>query len=130
MGNRIHAGLTRHFDVGLRLAAPSGAAAVLAKSLASLMDEFPTVAVRLAGAGADHGRVILTLAITLGSIEDVKASSPAAVAALGLMRSIVTSLAAYDPALAVLPDAESAEAQLARRVVEAGAGSGLLSQMA
>lgn len=129
MGNRTHAGLTRHLDVGLRLTAPSGAAAALAKSLASLLDEVPTVPVRLAGAGTDHGRVVLTVAITLGSIEDVKASSPAAEAALGLMRQIVTSLAGYDPAFAVLPDAESAEAMLARRLVEAGTRSGLLSQM-
>lgn len=125
------AGLTRHVEVGLRLAAPVASAAVLAKSLGGLFDEVPTVPVRLVGAGLDRGRVVLTVAVTLGTVEEIKAAGPSSVAAVEVIRRIVESLAGYDPAFAVLPDPQSAEAALARRLVEDGAiaGSGLLARI-
>lgn len=116
----IQAGLTRHVDIGLRLAAAPESATVLAKSLASLLDAFEGVPVRLAGLGLDHGRAVLTIAVTLGRIEEVKAAGPSAVHAMELIKAIVTRLDGYDPAFAVLPDPQSVEANLARGLVRDG----------
>ncbi len=125
-------GLTRHVDIGLRLAASEGAAVVLAKSLASLLAETDGVPVRLAGVGAVHDRLVLTLAIGLGTVEQVKSGDAVSLAAVALVQRIVETLAGYDPAFATLPDPASAEAERAARVLSAPAAgafaeSGLLA---
>lgn len=122
------AGLTRQVDVGLRLSAAPGAALVLAKSLAAILDTAPNVPVRLVGVGGDHDRVALTLAITLGAIDEIKAAGPHSLAALALITGIVEQLAAHDPAFTVIPDPQSAEARLADRLHREPASDGVLAQ--
>lgn len=110
--DREHAGLQRHVDIGLRLAPSTHLAAIAGKSLARLLDEWPNVPVRVAGLGRDATRVHITLAVTLGTLEEVKTSSVASQDAIALMRAIVDRLACYDPSLVELPDPKSAEAVL------------------
>lgn len=113
----VLAGVTATVEVGLRLAAPSGSAAVLAKSLASVVDSFESVPVRIAGISGDHDRMVITLGVTLGTVDDIKSTAPAATAAVELIATIVETLAGYDPAFTLLPDPQSAQAQLAARVL-------------
>lgn len=110
--DREHAGLQRHVDIGLRLAPSTQLAAIAGKSLAGLLAEWPNVAVRVAGLGSDATRVHITLAVRLGTLEDVKTSAAASQDAIALIQAIVDRLRCYDPSLVELPDPKSAEAIL------------------
>lgn len=57
--------------------------------------------------------MLVTIAVTLGSIEAIKVADPSAQAAVRLIARLVDELAAYDPAFVVLPQASSFEAQAA-----------------
>lgn len=110
-------GLRREVEIGLVVAPTHVSAAAAAKSLAALLDDEPDVPVRLAGVGVSSTRVHLTLAITLGTVDEVKvAGDQARQVVLGLQR-IVDQFAAYDPAFSQLPDRESAEARLAEHLI-------------
>lgn len=110
------AGMRRELEVGLLLAPTHVAAVPAAKALAAFLDSEPTVPVRLAGLATDGGRVRLTVAVTLGSVEDIKAASDPARCALRLLQRIVDDLSAYDPAFVRLPDPASVEAELAAHI--------------
>ncbi|MHB1163781.1 MAG: hypothetical protein ACYC0W_10795 [Candidatus Nanopelagicales bacterium] len=97
------AGLRRTFEVGMRLAPTHAAAPSAAKSLASLMDEFPRVPVRLVELAGEGTRVHITVAVTIGTIDDIKASAADARGALDFLSRIVAALGACDPALVPLP---------------------------
>lgn len=112
-----YAGLRRDLEIGLRLAPTRSAAAVAAKSLAAFLDAEPTVPVRLAGLSVDDSRVLLTIAVTLGDISDIKVAGGHSRAAVLLLQRIVDELSAYDPAFATVPDPSSAEARLAAQVL-------------
>lgn len=113
------AGLSRRLQVGLRLAPTTVALAPTLKALAALLAE-STVAVRLAGLAQDGSRALITIAVDLGTVDDVKAASPRSGAAVALLRTITESLAASDPALVALPDPRSSEAATAERLAAAG----------
>lgn len=106
-------GLQRHVDIGLRLAPQRQYAPDASKALAAILDAHPEVSVRLAGVGIDGSRVHLTVAVTLGTLDDVKAASPSARTAVIVLQEIVERLAAYEPCLVELPDPSSPEARLA-----------------
>ena len=106
-------GLQRHVDIGLRLAPQRQYAPDASKALAAILDAAPEVSVRLAGVGSEGSRIHLTIAVTLGTLEDVKVASPSARTAVLVMQQIVDRLAAYDPCLVELPDPASPEARLA-----------------
>ena len=107
------AGLRRTFEVGLRLAPTPAAAPSAAKSLASLIDEFPRVPVRLVEVTGEGTRVHITVAVTLGTIDDIKVSAEGPREALRLLSRIVAGLGTYDPALVPLPvQPEAARAAL------------------
>ena len=109
-------GLRRELEVGIRLAPTRATAPAAAKALAAFLDAEPTVPVRLAGLAADDSRVLLTLAITLGTVDDIKTAGAASRAAVLLVQRIVDALAAYDPAFTALPEPSSAQARLAAHV--------------
>lgn len=117
------AGLRREFEVGLRLSPTPTSALAAAKALAAILDAAP-VATRLAGVGTGGGRVHLTVAVTLGTIDEVKTAAKPARHALALMQRVVDDLAAYDPALVLLPDEASPEARLAAAVQDRHRGLG------
>ncbi len=97
------AGLRRSFDVGIRLAPSASSAAVAAKSLGALLDAHPLVPVRLVDIDGGGPRVSITLAVCLGTVDEVKAGAENSRAALTLLQRIVDDLAAYDPAFVQLP---------------------------
>lgn len=97
------AGLRRTFEVGMRLAPTHAAAPSAAKALASLMDEFPRVPVRLVELVGEGTRVHITVAVTLGTIDDIKVSAADAREALNFLSRVAAALGAYDPALVPLP---------------------------
>ena len=117
MGHDTYEGLRRELEVGLRLAPTRASAAVAAKSLAALLDAEPTVPVRLAGLAVDDSRVLITVAVTLGEVSDIKVAGGHSRAAVLLLQRIVDALAAYDPAFATLPAPTSSEARLAAHVL-------------
>jgi hypothetical protein len=116
------AGIQRVVEVGIAIAPTTAGAPAAAKALASFLDAAPEVAVRLAGVGSRGSRLVLTLAVTLGSVDDVKAATPAARAAVVLLQRIVDEFAAYEPAFTVIPDSESDEAVLARELTACQVG--------
>lgn len=107
-------GIERHLDVGLALRAQRSSASQLAKSIASILSETPDVPVRLAGICVQHGFVEFTLAVSMGTFDQIKSGDGTALASLHLMDRMVTDLSAYEPALTQIPDPESFEASTAR----------------
>jgi hypothetical protein len=118
-------GLRRQVEVGLALAPVRTAAPAAAKALAAFLDAEVDVPVRLAAVGTSGSRMIITIAVTLGDVDDVKVAGPQSRAALALVQRIVDDLAAYDPALALVPDPASAESRLAARLTTAAAAPGV-----
>lgn len=112
-----YAGLRRELEIGLRLAPTRATAAAAAKSLAALLDTEPSVPVRLAGLAVDDSRVLITVAVTLGEVSDIKVAGGSSRTAVLLLQRIVDTLAAYDPAFATLPVPSSPEARLAAHVL-------------
>lgn len=109
-------GMRRELEVGLRLAPTAVAAPAAAKSLAAYLDSEPDVPVRLAGLSVDSSRVLMTIAVTLGTIDDIKVAGDTSRAAVCLLQRIVDDLSACDPAFVAVPDPMSAEARLAAQV--------------
>jgi hypothetical protein len=126
-----YAGLFRELEIGLRLAPTRAGVVPAAKALASFLDEDAGVPVRLAGLSCDPSRVLITIAVRLGGIDEIKAADPSARAAVLLIQRIVDGLAAYDPAFVTLPDRFSAEARLAAQVLarEASGQTAFLSTL-
>ena len=122
-----YAGLHRHLEVGLRIAPTRASAIAAAKGLAAFLDEEPTVPVRLAALAVEPSRVLITVAVTLGAIDDIKTAAPASRSAVLLLQRIVDELASYDPAFVSLPAPTSAPALLAARVAAGAHGATVLS---
>lgn len=118
-----YAGLRRELEVGLTFAPTRASALPAAKSIAAYLDQDPRVAVRLAGLGADDSRILITLAVTLGTIDEIKTAEPRSRAAVTFLQRLVDELAAYDPSFAALPAPESFEARAAARAMSAGVAS-------
>lgn len=106
-------GIERSFELGLCLSPTTGSAVAAAKSLSAFIDAYTHVGVRLAGVGVDGSRVHLTLAVGLGTLEQVKTADPRARDAVVFLQGLVDEFAAYDPAFTLIPDPESAEALVA-----------------
>jgi hypothetical protein len=111
------AGLRRELEIGLCLAPTRVSAVPAAKALAAYLDGEPGVAVRLAGLACDDSRVLITLGVCLGSVDEIKTADPVSRAAVLFIQRIVDELAAYDPAFVTLPAPASAEARLALHVM-------------
>ena len=110
------AGLQRELEIGVQIAPSRPTAPAAAKCLAAFLDAEYGVRVRLAALGTSESRVLITIAVTLGSIDDIKVAAPESRRALELLQRIVDNLSAYDPAFVTLPHPSSAEAQLAGHV--------------
>jgi len=111
-------GLRRELEIGLALTSCRSAAAAAAKALSAILDDEGVVPVRVAGVAPVDGHLRITLAITLGSIDEIKSAQGPSREALVLVRRIVDDLAAYDPAFTRLPDPASAEARLGERLMD------------
>jgi hypothetical protein len=111
------AGLRRDLEIGIALAPSRASAVPAAKALAAFLDEASGVPARLAGLAANDSRVLITLAINMGSIDDIKTAGPGSRAGVRLLQRIVDDLACYDPAFVAVPAASTAESRLAAHVV-------------
>lgn len=103
------AGLSAHLDIGMKLTSSLNSVASVAKTLTALFDNAPQVPVQLVGVSQDSQTVSLTFAITLGSLEEIRSSSPRALCAMNLMSDIVAVLSSCEPVLTALPVQGSAE---------------------
>lgn len=118
-----YAGLRREVELGLTLAPTRASAVAAAKSIAAYLDADPRVTVRLAGIGSDDSRILITLAVTLGTVDEIKVADARSRAAVLLVQRIVDELASYDPAFSTLPAPASFEARAAALAVASGAAS-------
>ena len=107
------AGLRRTLEVGVSLSPHGQAAAVAAKALSAFLDQHLSTPVRLAGLGVYGSRVTITLAVSLGTVDDLKAGAKNSREALAAIQDLIDHLRAYDPAITTLPDPSTAEAELA-----------------
>ena len=110
------AGLRKTFEVGIALAPCGQAATVAAKALAAFLDDHPSTPVRLAGLAVHGSRVTITVAVSLGTVDDLKAGAKNSREALAAIQDLIDHLGAYDPAITALPDPSTAEAELAHVV--------------
>lgn len=110
------AGVQRLIEVGIVIAPTRASAPAAAKSLSAFLDSDAQVPVRLAGIGVSDSRIHFTLAVTLGSIDEVKVAGDSARSAVLLLQRLVDEFAAYDPSFTILPEASSAEARLAEHL--------------
>jgi hypothetical protein len=118
-----YAGLRRELEIGLTLAPTRASAVAAAKSIAAYLDEDPRVTVRLAGLGASDSRILITLAVTLGTVDEIKVADPRSRTAVIFLQRIVDELAAYDPSFATLPAPSSFEARAAVLAMASGPDS-------
>ena len=109
-------GLLPLVEVGLRLAPTAAASTRAAAEIARCLEEAPAAAVRIAAVGSEGSRVLVTLAVTLGTADEVKSAAAPARAALELLASIVERLAAFDPAFTSLPHPSSTDARIAAEI--------------
>lgn len=113
----VPATLTRSVEVAVRLAPTPAAAARAARQLASVIADHPGVAIRLAGVESVGPRFHLTIAISLGEIDDVRTADTPSRAAVAALDDVIAHLGAFDPALVAMPRPESDEAYAARALV-------------
>jgi hypothetical protein len=118
-----YAGLRRELEIGLTLAPTRASAVAAAKSIAAYLDDDPRVTVRLAGLGASDSRILITLAVTLGTVDEIKVADARSRTAVSFLQRIVDELAAYDPAFVTLPAPSSFEARAAVLTMASGTAS-------
>lgn len=109
----MYAGLTRYLEVGLRLSPTTASAPFAARAIARILDCHQQTPVRIVGVGRSDSRVILTLGVTMGTIDEIKSGAPAAKMALAMLSRLVEQLSSFDPALTALPASTSVEARFA-----------------
>jgi hypothetical protein len=117
------AGLRRELEIGLTLAPTHASAVAAAKAIAAYLDDDPRVAVRLAGLGVSDSRILITLAVTLGTVDEIKVADARSRTAVVFLQRIVDDLSAYDPAFVTLPAPSSFEARAAALAMASGAHS-------
>ncbi|MEY4136012.1 MAG: hypothetical protein RL205_140 [Actinomycetota bacterium] len=110
------AGLQRVVEVGLRLAPTAACIPAAAAAISEIIESSPEAPVRIVGVGAEDNRVIVTLAITVGTTTEITGGAPAARLAVGLVARLVEGLASFDPAFTALPDPDSVDALIGSRV--------------
>ena len=82
----------------------------------AFLDDHPFTPVRLAGLAVHGSRVTITVAVSLGTVDDLKAGAINSREALAAIQDLIDHLGAYDPAITALPDPSTAEAELAHVV--------------
>ncbi len=113
-----HLGLERLFDVGIRLRVPHDSLGVLAARLDAAAIDHPLSGVRLAGLALASGSHGITLAVSLGTTDDVAAEGARAKDGVALVARLVQDLAEFLPGLCELPAAGSDEAVVAAAVLD------------
>jgi len=110
-------GLDRSIELGIRIRLPREGAGRIGALIAERIRSSHSVGVRLAGIDVQGQDLEWILAISLGSIADIRTSSPVSVVALGFAHSLVHEMKNYDAALVQLPNPESRCAERARNAI-------------
>ncbi len=110
------AGLQRVVEVGLRVAPTRACVPAAAAAIAGVIALSHEAPVRIVGVGSEANRVVVTLAVTVGTTSDITAGAPAARLAVGMVARLIDELSAYDPAFTSLPDPDSVDARIGTRV--------------
>ncbi len=115
-------------EVGLRLAPMATAAPAAARDVVEeLAGGFP--AKRLVGLGTDGSRVIITLAIAIGTPEEIRSGAEASRDAVVYVHDLVSRLGYADPALVAFPEGGSVESVIATHVETQAQAYGLGPQV-
>ena len=120
-------GMRRSLEIGLRIAPSTGSAHAAAKGLSAILDMHRQTPIRLAGLGSSGSRVHITLAVGMGTVEDVREGAPSARSALAALQAIVDHCSPYDPAFVALPARDSLEARIAEALAAMPAESWTLA---
>lgn len=110
-------GLERSIELGIRIRLPRDCAGRISALIAERIRSSHEVGVRLAGIDTHGDSSEWILAISMGSITDIRTASPVSVAALAFVHSLVHEMKQYDAALVQLPDPESHSAARARNAI-------------
>lgn len=105
-------------EVGIRLAPTKETLTDAARSLANLISEEMPVPVRLAGVDMDDTHVLLTMAVAVGSVDDVKTNSGVTPAAVVLIDKVLAGLTRFDAHFAAIPDPADPAARFADALLE------------
>ena len=108
-------------EVGITLATSQEDLPVAAHSLANLISEEMPVPVRLAGIDFEDGQVLLTMAISVGTLEDIKANSTTSKVAFVLIDKVLNGLSRHQAHLSAVPE-HSVAADFARELLESRSG--------
>lgn len=111
-------GLERVVEIGLRVAPTASCASRAAAAIAQELESSHEAPVRIVGVGHEGNRIVVTLAITMGTTTEVTTGAPAARRAVGMIDRLIESLSVYDPSFTTLPNPDSVEALIGLRVDE------------
>ena len=103
-------------EVGLRLAPTGSCSPAAAGEIARCLGASNATTVRIAGVGTEGSRVIVTLGISLGTVDEVRAGDQRARDAVEFIALVVAQLAQFEPAFTALPHRESPDARIADEV--------------
>ena len=112
------AGLQRVVEIGLRVAPTASSAPAAAAAIRYIITSSSDAPVRIVGVGSEGNRVVVTLAITVGTTAEIAAGAPAARSAVGMVARLIEGLGTYDPAFTALPNPDSADAIIGMNVDE------------
>ena len=111
-----HQGIRKVVDIGVRISVPDDRCEGINTKVGHLVRQAAGVPVRIAGIERNGSETTWTLAVGLGTVEDVKTASGSSIDGLALVHQLVHQLAAYDAALGLLPDEDSVAARRARQL--------------
>lgn len=106
-------GIDKGFEIGIRLAPSRQIVHSMSGALSVFLADNPHTPVRLVGLDTYVSRVHITIAITLGSLEDIKVAGPQSCAAIDFLYELLIKFEAFDPCVVELPDPYSVEAKCA-----------------
>jgi len=109
-------GLQRVVEIGLRVAPTAACASSAASVIVQELESSLEAPVRIVSVGAEGNRIVVTLAITMGSTADVTTGAPAARRAVNMVARLIESLSDYDPSFTTLPNPDSVEALIGSKV--------------
>jgi hypothetical protein len=98
-----YAGLCRELEIGVRIAPTRASAPAVAHRLAEVLRDRPDVSMRLCSVEAAGTRVHFTVAVCLGTIDQIKTAEARSCAGVRFVDDVVRAFASHDAALVSLP---------------------------
>lgn len=115
-------------EIGLRLAPMMSAAPHAARDVLEAIDN-PWPQMRVVGLGSQGSRVVITLAVAIGTPEQVRSGDDTSREAVVYLHDMVERLGYADPALVAFPEGNSVEAVIAHHVDTQAVAYGLGPQV-